>query len=1149
MNKRNLFAILLMLMISSAAAVADDALPNLKETQILPQTPNVAPMMEYVDRPVSYFAGTMSVPVPLCDLNIHGVPLPLSLTYSSTGLRPSQEASWVGLGWSFSLNACISRMVRCVDDFLEYPNSNYGRYEQGYYGLSNIPNDWTEISTTSPFIRYLYLTRSSATDLSYRTTYQIRDSEPDIFSMSLWNGSTKFVFNKNKEYYSVNPRDTAGIAIFSDMAAGWQLEVMVDNEAQDGPKHYFTAVSRDGIRYEFRKREFAYITSGCDTGTNPVSDHFSFSYEAVPYSKYTSSWFLTKITTVTGDTIGFEYQPEYYWAPSQSSIIKYTGMPGSYGIHQDNSEYMTGDCMALDDQPLYNWTQCQFLTYRLKSIKWDYGEIGFYTSFRNDVYHNTSGTRQDYDPEFHCNAVQKLDSIIVYQGRNGARKRVYGFGMEYGYFNENQSQNSYLYKRLRLDGVTNLMTGDHYSFTYQDGVFPSKQTNQLDYWGYYNGKNYGVAPYCLAYDDVAQVVRNGAVKYSDKRYCEIGMLRTVTHPTGGIETFDYELNTFNWHANLEPAAIINDHIELLYSSHIGSGNRPAYSDYLDIREDISLSIWGEYGSTNTNTAITYSPDSALWKLYKMVGQNKVLVRSYRHSNTSVPHNNRYNADSITLNLTAGRYFFYAGGVPDGGYHQWFRLGKKAITQNTFNEMVPMQGAGLRIARIEGGGKTRTFDYSDGKLLVEPIFSTKKNYWSLGYNEGYDAYSNQESDDIAIASEATDNTSAESDASAAASYRIVEANRRDASYFIQVSESIIPYSTLANGYIVGYETVAESCGNTTIVYKFKADEEMRISPNPYLSTNPVFSNGRLLSKTYKEGNNTLKVESYNWDEKKSAKIIGFNYDVNYGITDYSEFLWFTTDLLSSKNDIDQISTSISYIYNSKLQEQSHQQIENNIEYKTKTYYATDENDYTSRQMTQLNMLLPVRQYQMAGDRVVSGARIKYQYYGEPHAYLPSSYSELNIEAPIAESSISESDYEDRVTFLAYNAYGKPREIIRNGTHIVYLWSCMGEHPVAEIVNSTYNSMVSHLGYDPEQTLLRSLTPSESIISDLQALNSLPEVQVTTMTYMPLVGVTSMTGPTGKTQYFDYENGRLARKYYKNGTQEETIETYEYVISGN
>lgn len=146
------------------------------EQQIIPQSPTVASLVQHVDCPVSYYSGTPSINIPLYEINVDNVTIPLSLSYHASGIKVSQESSWVGLGWSLQAGGCISRSVQCYDDFNEYYYPSIS-VKEGYFESGDIVDPHADEYYTHIF-PYLQLTT---------------DSEPDIFYYSFPRHSGKFI--------------------------------------------------------------------------------------------------------------------------------------------------------------------------------------------------------------------------------------------------------------------------------------------------------------------------------------------------------------------------------------------------------------------------------------------------------------------------------------------------------------------------------------------------------------------------------------------------------------------------------------------------------------------------------------------------------------------------------------------------------------------------------------------------------------------------------------------------------------------------------------------------------------------------------------------------------------------------------------------
>lgn len=123
-------------------------------------------------------------------------------------------------------------------------------------------------------------------------------------------------------------------------------------------------------------------------------------------------------------------------------------------------------------------------------------------------------------------------------------------------------------------------------------------------------------------------------------------------------------------------------------------------------------------------------------------------------------------------------------------------------------------------------------------------------------------------------------------------------------------------------------------------------------------------------------------------------------------------------------------------------------------------------------------------------------------------------------------------EDRIKFISYYNNGNVKELSKSeGTRIVYVWGYNDQYPVAKIENATYSEVESVLGVG--FNLGNSgLTPTQE--SNLRTNTILSKAMVSTYTYDPLIGVTSMTDAKGYTMYYEYDEfNRLKHVKDKDG----------------
>ena len=120
-------------------------------------------------------------------------------------------------------------------------------------------------------------------------------------------------------------------------------------------------------------------------------------------------------------------------------------------------------------------------------------------------------------------------------------------------------------------------------------------------------------------------------------------------------------------------------------------------------------------------------------------------------------------------------------------------------------------------------------------------------------------------------------------------------------------------------------------------------------------------------------------------------------------------------------------------------------------------------------------------------------------------------------------------EEVVTYHDYYTNGKLKEFSQNGgAHTVVIWGYDSQFPVAKVENATY-AQVAATGI--VQSVLDAPTDDAELRDEVQKIrDGLPNAMVTTFTYQPQVGVTSVTDPREYTTFYEYDTfNRL--KYVK------------------
>lgn len=101
---------------------------------VTPKSPEASAFQKYGETEINEYTGNPAISIPLYTLSYKGIEVPLSLTYDGGGIQVSQEASWVGLGWSLNVGGCINYVCQGGNDQWL---GRYGRWKNDYYRILN----------------------------------------------------------------------------------------------------------------------------------------------------------------------------------------------------------------------------------------------------------------------------------------------------------------------------------------------------------------------------------------------------------------------------------------------------------------------------------------------------------------------------------------------------------------------------------------------------------------------------------------------------------------------------------------------------------------------------------------------------------------------------------------------------------------------------------------------------------------------------------------------------------------------------------------------------------------------------------------------------------------------------------------------------
>lgn len=397
------------------------------------------------------------------------------------------------------------------------------------------------------------------------------------------------------------------------------------------------------------------------------------------------------------------------------------------------------------------------------------------------------------------------------------------------------------------------------------------------------------------------------------------------------------------------------------------------------------------------------------------------------------------------------------------------------------------------------------------------------------------------------------------------------------FYMRSQNPIYPLSTTDGNHVTYSRVVEESSDGSKIVSKFTNHDEFPNEPPFMITTNVDFMMPweLFISKELERG--LLKSQSFidkNGQPKKRIDYL-YNNDKNR----YNNYIKLAEDYYSEKlyrlyankkytfypylqekkvvdfnmNGKDSIVSTIKYKYNKhNLCSEIESVINNNIIVEKTTYSGDDftEGATVYKEMRDSSFLnYPIEKVNMKNSNITN---IKlFTYKKDKEFFLQNTIFDSFLKSPISSLNftrfnglVKDLHYskDPEIEYTKYDLKGNIIEIRnKSGIYTSYLWGYNNQFPIAKIENASYNEVRSALAIDPNK-LGEQTNPDMFIINQLRSHSILKKAQITTYTYDPLRGITSVTNADGKILNYAYDTmGRLLLIKDNSG---KIISQYEY-----
>lgn len=467
--------------------------PKIETLVKVPPSPEAQAFTKYGNSAVNLYTGTPDVSIPIANLQGREINVPITLTYDASGIKVEQIATWVGLGWNLNVGGMVTRQVNGnPDDYISANPSLKPFYSSEIASEYNFVNGFTpaeNITTAAGNLQryFAFLNNVTRADImGYK--YEI---QPDTYSFNAMGVSgTLYIDYSQAVAYCMEHPEIKAYPTFNTVGnikniTAWKI---IDG---NGNAYYF----------DLAERTYTYEQGATDV-----------------FKDYNSAWMLTKVeSTNKRDIVQFNYSSPVMWNQPQ--------LAGRGDMRND--KYQEGTFCGNDDQilapvPLYKIYQSE-----LTSIQMNGTLVAQFIP--------STIERKDLKSR------KFLANIKIIGDASAAMKR---FKFVRSYFGDSTQTDEKLI-RLRLDalevfGDQTTTVPERYSFTYESGSLPSRESYAQDFWGYYNGKSYNqtLIPKNYYYD-TENVNFAGADRSPDFDFGKIGSLIKIKYPTGGTTEFGF----------------------------------------------------------------------------------------------------------------------------------------------------------------------------------------------------------------------------------------------------------------------------------------------------------------------------------------------------------------------------------------------------------------------------------------------------------------------------------------------------------------------------------------------------------------------------------------------------------------------------------
>lgn len=1109
--RRNVL-ILVLLLVNIILLKAQLGIDNLgfqnKNLIPVPVTADTYSLSKVGKLPMDLFRGKANINILIYNISVDGINIPISLSYNTGGIKLNEVSSIVGLGWSLNIPGFINKTIYGKDDsdvpFFSKDIITYGSYD-GY--VSHTASDDERRNNLWHIFNGLY------------------DLKPDLFNYNIPNVSGTFILKENIGL-TIPYEDVKIDYIHSPSIYGKQFKV---SDSQ-GNIYWFSTKNLS---------DFSDPTSALSLNVNSVT------------------YKLDSIKTAANKEVKFFYNKNIGYTERNSIEKVYTSI-GENHASVDNCLNLPPKYEKWESQTNNSENLITRIEFPLGSVEFKYSDDNEELIIENELY------RKDLNS---VNGVA-LRQIVV---KDLSNHIVSENKLNYGYFKSSGSQYDYENYRLKLLNVQNVLSNTYHKFTYNEEIlFPPRNSNNDDYWGYINSiSNSSMSsniPSSLKYPISLPINLNTRDRSANPDLIQAGILISIEYPTKGIKNLYYESpqnESIKDLMLLIPYNGMHKDVSSFYDPEVIFSDVGAISDSY-------IYEYSDFPQQSLDHNVHYSFNNSCTNAENTGPGNE--VPPWTEEAPTMCIGTIIFVDPITdevrpsMPRTSGGWLFegtYTGEFPVKIKATVNKIGKcncSITTAINWKEYVKSTETtrtylpGLRINKVEDVNEdniTNIFNYKYGKyhtsdkfeeigVLKKPFNFTKidKKVCRRLDNDNLESFP-QGIDEFFTLMNSSQSSNTYGSADAVTYPFVIEENELGKVYYeftdkdYQNQSAISPtfenYNDWKNGLLLSTKYI-NKLGDTVRITK----NEYKINPlknglsdfNTLLADKLAFAvDINIIPLKIKLGP-SIEMEGEAFHVNNEISFIESG-KIENTMTTTKEF--FQNDVLETKTFSSYYDDDINKPMNlKKLTTTFPDQSVSEITYQ----YAHEKGN---QRLIDANMIgIPLETEKRLNNNAISKSETKYD---SSSNLFPSSVLSYDLQnSPNTE--VTYDQYDSKGNLLQYTS--------KDGTSTSIVWGYNQTQPIAKIEGAIYGE-VKEMASIVDASDLDSNNDDEALLSTLDVFrNQNSNYLITTYTYRPLVGVSSITPPTGIREYYYYDdanrlqfikdvNGKILKEYKYNYKQ--------------